>query len=387
VRRSYKFRLYPNANQLRELDVTLESHRRLYNECLDYRMMAWETCGATVTAFDQSRWFTHERTRNAFYGRLESRSARETIRRLDKAYAAFFRRVKNGNGAPGFPRFKGKNRFDSFDFNGLGHGFGFKNGKLRLFGIGLVRIKQHREMEGTIKAVSIKREGGKWYAIFSCDLGDVAVEPSQNPPIGIDVGIESFATTSNGEHEPSPAFHKKSLPELKRANRAVARKKRGGKNRRKAVKRLQKVHAKVKNSRRDHHHKYALSLVRRYGLVAVESLNIQGMVRNRRLARAIQDAGWYGFLTILKCKAEIAGVQYVEVNARNTSQECSQCGERVEKTLSQRWHKCSCGCSLHRDVNAARNILVRSLVWAEPAGRNGGVTRHVLKSRQLTMFG
>lgn len=383
MRRAYKFRLYPNRQQTVELESTLETHRRLYNECLSMRQMAWDTIEANIGWIDQRRWFSVQRRTNPFYARIECRSGVETIRRLDKTYANFFRRHKAGLSG-GYPRFKGRDRFDSFEFNG--QGFRLIDAKLRLFGIGHVRIKQHRSTEGTIKACTIKREAGKWYAIFSCDLGNVKVEPSKNPPVGIDVGIESFLTTSDGAHEPNPAYLKKTLPALRVAGRSVARKKRGGANRRKAVKVLQKVHAKVKNQRRDHHHKLASLLVQIYGLIIAESLNIQGLVRNRRLSRAISDAGWYGFLTILRNKAESAGVQFVDVDAWGTSQECSQCHQKVQKDLKVRWHECSCGCSLHRDVNAARNILARGLAGALPAGGNVVTRSHRLKSRQQLVF-
>lgn len=385
MKRAFKYRLHPNREQTSELEVTLETHRRLYNLCLEYRTMAWDTLGISVSWIDQTRWFSRQRASNPYYARIECRSGDQTIRNVHKTYANFFRRHKAGLSG-GYPRFQSKDRFNSFEFNRYGQGFGFCNGKLRLFGIGKVRIKLHRPIEGTIKTCTIKREAGKWYAIFSCDLGPVQVEPSTNPPVGIDVGIESFLTTSDGEHEPNPRYHKDALPALRVAGRSVARKKRGSASRRKAVRKLQNTHAKVRNCRRDHHHKVALSLVQRYGLIAAEVLNIAGMVRNRRLSRAISDAGWYGFLNILRCKAECAGVRYVDVDPRGTSQECSECGETVKKPLSQRRHVCHCGCSLHRDVNAARVILARALVRAGPAGANAAIRPHRLRSRQQQLF-
>jgi putative transposase len=184
----------------------------------------------------------------------------------------------------------------------------------------------------------------------------------------------SFLTTSDGRQEPNPRYQKTALPDLRRKQRSLSRKKKGGKNRRKARKKVAKVHARVANLRREHHHQSALKLVRRYGFIAVESLRIKNMLGNDRLARAISDVAWGNFLLTLRSKAESAGVGFMEVDARGTSQMCSACGSVVKKDLSQRWHLCECGCSLHRDENAARNILARGLLARTgPVGVNAGV--------------
>jgi putative transposase len=239
-------------------------------------------------------------------------------------------------------------------------------------------------VEGQIKTVTLKREAGKWYAVFSCVLPDVPMVDSGKPAAGIDVGLESFLTTSDGEREPNPGYLKEALPGLRRASRAVARKKKGGSNRRKAVRRLARTHARVRSLRREHHHQVALKLVRRYGFIAAESLNVQGMLRNGRLSRAIADAGWAGFLLTLRGTAESAGVRFVEVDPRGTSQQCV-CGQEVRKDLSVRWHDCSaCGLSLHRDHVSARVILERGLAWTKPVGVNVGQrVKRLPRSRRL----
>ena len=371
MRKAFNFRLFTNANQERELDIALETHRRLYNAYLDLRELACSMYGVPLSYVDCSRWFKGQRATNPFFARINFSSAQATMRRLDKAFAAFFRRIKAGE-EPGFPRFKGRDFFDSIEFPAYGDGIKLVNGKLRVTNVGLIRIKMHRPLEGKIKTVSLKREAGHWYAVFSCDLGDVPIEPSTNPPVGIDVGLESFFTTSDGAREPNPRYQKTALPELRRAQRSHARKRKGGKNRRKSRRKVAKIHARVKRLRREHHHQVSLKLVRRYGLVVVESLNIRGMLKNDKLARSISDAGWAGFLETLRTKAESAGVAYVEVDARGTSQQCSACGSEVRKGLSVRQHDCPhCGLSLHRDENAARNILARGLLARTgPAGGN-----------------
>lgn len=383
MRRAFKYRLFTNVNQERELEIALETHRRLYNTCLDYRQLAYECFGATIRYADCSRWFKGQRSSNPYFARLNFSSAQATMRKLDKAFAAFFRRVKAGE-KPGYPRFKGPNRFDSIEFPSHGDGIRLAGNRLRVQHVGTVRVKLHRPVEGTIKTVTLKREAGKWYVVVSCELPDVPILPTDKPPVGIDVGLEKFLTTSDGEQEPNPRYLKDALPELRRAGRAVARKKRGGSNRRKATRRLAKVHARVKNLRREHHHKTALKLVRRHGFIAVESLSVKNMLRNDRLSRAISDAGWSGFLLTLRSKAESAGVAFVEVNARGTSQTCPDCSQVVRKDLSQRWHSCECGCSLDRDEASARVILARGLLaWAGPAEHKVGVARPAPRSRRV----
>lgn len=361
MRKAFKFRLYPNRNQERELGIMLETHRRFYNASLEQRKSAYEDDDISINYNYQSAWFTNMRLANPWYAMTNFSSAQATLRRLDKAYKAFFHRSKNG-GKPGYPRFKAKGRFDSVEFPAYGDGIRLlQDNKLRVQNIGKIKTRVHRTVEGKVKTATVKFEADRWFVILSCDIGDVAVKPSANPPVGIDVGIESFLTTSDGEHFPNPRYLAKELPELRRRSRAVSRKKLRGSNRSKAVTRLRTVHWRIKNLRHDHRHKVSLNLCHRYGTIGAERLNIKGMVRNPRLSRAISDAAWGGFLETLKRKAESAGVQVVEVDPRGTSQVCSGCGAEVKKALSIRMHRCEgCGLVLHRDVNAARNILARA---------------------------
>ncbi len=352
----------------------LETHCRLYNAYLDQRKKAYKEDGLSLGYCDQCSWFTQQREVNPWFARVNFSSAQATMRRLDRAFSAFFRRVTVGE-KPGYPRFKAQVRFPSVEFPAYGDGIRLKDGKLRLQHVGVVKCKVHREVEGVIKTATLKLDGDKWHVILSCDLGEVRVPPSQHPPVGIDVGIESFLTTSEGPREPNPHYLEVELPALRRAGRAVSRKKEGGKNRRKAILKLRRLHARVKNLRCEHHHKTALNLVRRYGFIAVEGLNITGMLRNRRVSRAIADAAWRGFAVTLRYKAARAGAAVVEVHAQGTSQACSRCGTVVRKSLSVRTHRCpQCGLSLHRDENAARNILARALLARTgPTGVNGTI--------------
>lgn len=384
--KSFKFRLFPNRTQKRELETTLETHRRLYNSALDERQFCYDTAGDGLSFAFQSGRFTILRRSNLRYQRINASSGHQTLRRLDKAFKGFFRRVKAGE-KPGFPRFKGRDRFDSWTYNlPTGGGARLVAGKLRLQFIGDVRVKLHRPLEGTIKTIQVKREDDKWFAIFSCEVDCVPLE-HDGPSVGIDVGLESFLTTSDGDHEPNPRHLKEALPELRRRQRTVARRKKGGSNRRNAVKHLRRTHVRVRNLRCEHHHKTALKLVRRYGFIAVENLTVKNMLRNHRLAQSIQDAGWSQFLGILRHKAESAGAQFVEVDPRGTSQTCT-CGADVKKDLRQRWHDCpECGLSLHRDHVSAKVILARGLVKTLPAGHNvAGCRKRAPRSRQLLLL-
>ncbi len=371
--RAYKFRLEPSANQERELIITLETHRRLYNACLEQRKSAFEGERRSVKYTEQSAWFKTERETNPYFARLNFSSAQATMRRLDKAFQAFFRRAKAGE-TPGYPRFKGRDRFDSFTYPSVDDGARIIGNKLRLQHIGFVRINLHRQIEGNIKTISVKRQGGKGYVIAACELPDIEIKPSNMPIAGLDVGLESFVTDHDGKSEPPLQPLKKVLRQLRVEQRSLSRKKKGGANRGKQKRRVANLHAKVANTRRDEHHKLAVKLVNRYGGIVVENLNINGMVKNHKLARAVLDAGWGQFLTILKHKAEGAGVQFKEVNARGTSQTCPACGNIAKKTLAQRKHECGCGYSAHRDQAAAQVILARGLLAGmQPVSLNVGV--------------
>lgn len=372
MRKAFKFRLYPNASQGRELGIMLETHRRLYNAALEQRKSAHEDDGISVNYNYQSAWFKNMRLANPWYANANFSSAQATLRRLDKAYRAFFRRTREG-GKPGYPRFKARDRFGSVEFPAYGDGIRLlADNRLRVQHVGKIKVKVHRPVEGIVKTATIENEADRWFVILSCDLGDVDVPASKNPSVGIDVGIEHFLTTSDGEHFPNPRYLAKELPELRRRSRAVSRKKFRGSNRSKAVVRLRSFHWRIKNLRHDHRHKVSSNLCRRYGTIGAERLNIRGMVRSPRLSRAISDAAWGGFLEALKRKAESAGVQMVEVDPRNTSQVCSGCGAEVRKALSVRTHRCeACGLVLHRDVNAARNILARARMGL--VGANGKI--------------
>jgi putative transposase len=340
----------------------LETHRRLYNSALDGRILCWETANSNLSYADQCKWFVRLRRQTKWYAAINCQSGVRTLRRLDKAYKAFFKRR-------GFPRFKSKAQFKSFDFV-WGDGAALKNNKLRIQFVGELRVKWHRPLPegGVIKQCKLLLDGDKWYVIFSVEMPRVELPTPPQSSVGIDLGLRSFATTSEGEQLGDSSVLERNLKSLRAKQRALSRCKKGSNSRKKVKKRVTRLHAKIRNTRRDTHHKVARSLVDRFGVIAMESLNIQGMVKNRRLSRRILDAGWHSFLQILTYKAESAGGRVILVDPKNTSQLCSGCGKLVPKALHIRVHECDCGLTLDRDVNAARNILAR----AEPGFANVG---------------
>lgn len=342
----------------------LETCRWIYNTALAQRKEAWEREKRSVTRVEQQVWLKEAKKTDERLQEIYSQVAQEVLFRVERAFAAFFRRVKNGE-TPGYPRFKGRGRYKSITFTQFGEGKGasFQDGKMRLSKIGPVKIRLHREIPGTIKTVTVKRDAtGKWWAIFTAEIEIARPQAHTGPAVGLDAGLEKFAALSDGSIIENPRHLRKTEKRLKHAQRNFSRKKKGSRNREKARRKLAKLHVKVFSQRRDFLHKQSRRLVETYSLIAVEKLNIKGVVKNHRLAKSISDAGWGEFVAMLEYKAAEAGTKLVKVNPSGTSQECSRCGMDVPKELSERTHCCPhCGLTLDRDVNAARNILKKAL--------------------------
>jgi putative transposase len=356
VLKAIVYRLYPSKTQQRGLDQTLETCRRWYNRCLAERKDAYEREQRTVGKYEQLRQVKAYKTSNPYAGPVHSHVLQTVVQDLDKAFQAFFRRVKAGE-EPGYPRFKGKHRFKSFGFKEYGNGFNVDGRRLKIAGIGRVAIRWHREVPGTIKTLRLTRKAGKWYAVLACE---VAAEPlpTTGVDVGIDVGLTSLITTSEGEHVEHPAWYRRAQKRLRVAQRCVSRRKKGGANRRKAVVALQREHERIANQRRDFLYKLSHRLLTTYDHVAVEDLRIRNMVQNHHLSKSILDAGWGLFAAHLTSKAANAGREVVFVNPAYTSRTCYACGQLVlHLPLSQRVFRCACGYVADRDENAARNIL------------------------------
>ena len=387
--KSYKYRLYPSKVQQHLLEQTLETCRRWYNTCLAERKEAYENEKRSVGKFEQLRKVKELKHSNPDARNVHSHILQIVIQDLDKAFQAFFRRVKAGEKA-GYPRFKGKNRFDSFGLKEYGNGFKLEGRRLKLSGVGRLRLRWHRPMEGTVKTVRICRQAGKWYACFSCEVNQQPLPPT-GQSVGVDVGIHHLLATSDNEVVENPRWYKNAQAKLRIIQRRVSRRAMGGSNRRKAVLALQRQHEYISNTRKDFLNKLAHSLIVRYDFIALEDLQIRGMVCNYHLSKSILDAGWGYLKQRLADKAAEAGRQVILVSPSYTSKTCSSCGAYFSKlSLADRWFKCSCGLSLDRDVNAALNILwVGQTHWdrstdnglrlsqeAPPLYRPGSVTSH-----------
>lgn len=355
--KAYKYRLYPSKAQEYLLEQTLETCRHWYNACLAERKDAYETEKRTVGKFEQLRNVKELKQSNPHASNIHSHILQVVVQDLDKAFQSFFRRVKAGEQA-GYPRFKGRNRFDSFGLKEYGNGFKIDGRRLKLSGMGRLRVRWHRPIEGEIKTVRIRRQAGKWYACFACEVPEQSLQPT-GQAVGVDVGVHHLLATSDNEIVDNSRWYRNAQAKLRILQRTVSRRTKGGSNRRKAVLALQSQHEYIANSRKDFLNKVAHSLITRYDFIALENLQINGMVRNRHLSKSILDAGWGYLKQRLADKAVEAGRQVVLVNPSYTSQDCSNpdCRRRHSLSLSDRWFECECGLSIDRDVNAALNIL------------------------------
>jgi putative transposase len=365
VRKAFRYRLYPTKKQLVDLDAQLTEARTLYNAALQERRDAYRKAHRSLNYYDQANQLKAIRADGSL-GLANFSACQDVLRRVQKTFDAFFRRVKAGDKA-GYPRFKGRDRFDSYTFPSYSDGCKVRdNGKLYCQGVGELKVKWHRPLQGTVKTVTLKREAGRWYVCFSVEY-DQSPLPENTEAVGLDVGLEAFATLSDGTRIDNPRYFKTAQAQLRRAQRKVARRQRGSHRRRKAVRLLQRMHVHIRNQRRDFHHQVARRLVNQYGYIFVEDLNIKGLASGM-LAKAVHDVGWGLFLMILLGKAADAARVGLKVYSPGTSQECP-CGAPVPKTLGDRWHFCqACGLSVPRDHASALCIKGRghrlyALTW------------------------
>lgn len=347
---------------------TLETCRHVYNDCLAERKSVYESEARTVGKFEQLRHVKEIKKSNPYAHGVHSHILQVAIGDLDKAFKAFFRRVKAGEKA-GYPRFKGKNRFDSFGLKELGNGFKIDGRRLKLSGIGRVPVRWHRPLDGAVKSLRVIKSAGNWFACFACEVEEKQLAET-GKSIGLDVGISSILTTSDGDKVENPKWYRKDQAKLRVVQRRVSRREKGSNRRRKAVVLLQKQHEKTKNRRADFLNRLACLLIVANDVIVIEDLKIKNMVRNRNLAKSIMDAGWGYLRQRLEAKAVEAGRLVIAVNPAYTSKLCSDCGTIFEDLkLSDRWVDCDCGLSLDRDHNAALNILrrghlLREQTWA-----------------------
>ena len=377
---THRYRLLPSKAQHAALASICESQRVLYNAALEERIGAYKATGKGRSYQDQCRALTECRNDLAEMAALPANLQRWTLKRLDDAYAGFFRRVKSG-GKAGFPRFRGKGWWSSFGFSEFS-GIRFDGKRIRFRGMpsGIpVHMSRPLPSDAAIKSCVFKRTDRRWFICFQIETA-TAEKRIVSTSVGLDLGLSVFAYQSDGVVIANPRFSRNAERRMRIRQRAVARCKRGSHNRTKAKERVARLHTKIVNQRTTWLHQQSARIARSYDLIAVEDLNVAGMIRHPTLARSIADASWSKFLGFLDYKAERAGSHLIRVNPRNTSQNCSGCGELVPKSLAVRTHSCpSCGLVIDRDFNASLNILKAGLglgernvghSWSKRARRN-----------------
>lgn len=359
IQKAFKFLLKPSKKQIELFFQFAGSTRYVFNNALAQIKVAFEEKAQLPTytelAMQLPKMKRAEET--MWLKRVHSQILQQSLKDLDGAMSHFFRRLRNKKKPSGFPRFKRKGKHDSFRYP---QGVKVEERHLYLPKIGNVRYKRTREIEGTIKQVTVVREGDRWFVAI---IGEYEKEVKQIKPalqniVGIDLGLKHFAYTSSGEVIANPRILQKNIQKLRIEQRKLSRKKKGSNNRKKAVKRVAQLHTRVKNSRKDFLHKLSTKFVKNHDVVAVEDLNVSGMIRNRHLARSIADVGWHTFQTFLKYKFAWSGKYYVEIGRfEPSSKKCSSCGSKQHITLAVRVYRCNnCGLHMDRDFNASINI-------------------------------
>lgn len=378
--RSYKFALYPSKKQSEDLLILLNLLRQFYNACLQERIEAYKKNGTRIDGSQQKKNISEIRKSCPEYGNVSNHLMQDVVNRLDRAFDNFFRRVELGQ-KPGFPRYKSIRKFKSFKFQDAGRNSGvaviYENKdckikslkettaislvsgrkRLRIQNIGNAKIKLHRDMEGCLKTVSIIYENGKWFAVFVRDKIEFKPKEKTGKETGIDVGVKYFATLSDGSKIENPKHLKKAECDLKRLQRKLSGQVRGSGRYQITRHKLANQYKHLANCRKDFLHKESRKIANTYDFVSIENLNIPQMVQSGNLAKEILDAGWGSFAEKLAYKVEETGGEFVRIDPAYTSQDCSSCGNRVKKDLSERVHDCPCGLILDRDHNAALNIL------------------------------
>lgn len=357
-RKTFKYRIYPNKSQTKQLNSAINACRFVWNNFLGERKNLYETEKKSISKFDQMNRLPEMKKEFPFLKDAYSQSLQHIGTTLDLAFRAFFQRIKKGE-SPGYPRFKGVNRLSSINFTQYGRGCKITNGKLAVSKIGDIKMIYHRELIGTPKTARIKRTAtGKWFVTIVCEY-DPETLPVNFNSVGIDLGISKFATLSDGKVIENPRFLKVEEEELKKAQSKTDKLKKGSVERRKARKVVNRIYERLSWKRENFTHQESRKIVNEYQNIFLEKLEISSMVEDNefKLSKSILDVAWNQFTSMIKYKAEEAGRNIVFVNPRNTSKMCSRCGILVEKPLSQRTHSCKCGLIMDRDLNAAINIL------------------------------
>lgn len=367
-------KLEPKSSQITLLNSLLEEHRELYNSTLECKKILYEEFDQQLSCFDAIKSVLPEFKKSEKLKLANYSSAQQTIRRLDKAFNKFFHGIRNGENV-GYPRFKGKNQFSTIEFGKYGDGCKIKKDQLYIQRIGLIKCLWFSKIEN-IRTLSITKRNDSFYVNFIIEEESPKINPTNNK-IGVDFGVKTFITTSNGDKYESPKYLKKSLKRVGKAHRKISKTELKSKDREKAKKILNKVQTKISNQRKDFNHKLSRKIINENDIIVIEDININQLkqknsiqnkdqkIKKENINRTYDDMAWGQFTQFLKYKAENAGKILIKVPAYNTTKECHVCGKLINKTLNERVHKCSCGCIEDRDINAAKVILRRGLASLE----------------------
>ena len=355
---AYKFRLYPDFKRQTEIDESIFLAHELYNKLLERAIQNRKVSQKTI-----NQYMNEILKEDKKYYRLYAHVRVDIRNRMLRTYQNFFRRCKEGAKQKGFPKFKSMDRYRSITHIENNGSFKIEKERLRVSKIsGTMRMEMHRKMEGKIKTLTIAKEGKEYYAIFTAVQHKQVQEIKDTNPVGIDLGPNNFVALSNGETFQKPKFFKKAEKKVARWQKIVAKRKKGSKKRQKAKYHLQEEWRSITNQSNDFMHKLSEKLANGgFTSFAVESLRIQNMEKNNRLAQSIQNASWNRFVQFLTYKVQERGKAVIKVNPDNTSKTCSNCGNIMEMPLSQRQFNCDrCRLQLDRDINASINILNRA---------------------------
>jgi putative transposase len=365
--KNYKFRIYPTKKQEIILNDNLDFCKFVYNKQLGLKIKSYKESNISLSKFDLDNCLIKLKQEFLELNNVHSQVLQDINKRINFAFSNFFRRVKSKEN-PGFPRFKSKSKYNSLTYPQSG--FKLEN-KLYLSKIGKVAIVKHRNIKGRIKTLTIKKSSSnKWFVYFAVEKELERSRIKNNNLIGIDLGLNNFYTDSEGNLIDNPKCLRKSEERLKLLHRKLSKKMKGSKNRIKIRNKLSKLYEKITNQRNDFLHKESRKLVDNYSNIAVEDLKVKNMVKNHYLAKSINDASWSKFIKLLSYKVEETGGKLIKVNPRNTSQLCI-CGNKVEKSLAIRTHKCnSCGIQINRDIMSAMIIKERAFGTVGSTGNN-----------------
>lgn len=368
---TFKYRLKPTRAQRRLLGEHLEVCRRVYNRTLAVRQDAYRQRGETLSYYDTSRLLPAWKADDPTLKHVHAQVLQNVQIRVERAFEAFFRRVKAGE-KPGYPRFRGAGWYDSFTYPQYGNGVKLAGEWLTLSKIGSVRVTLHRPVVGQIKTVTIQRDPlDNWSACLVCEVAPAPLPPNDRV-VGIDLGLKTFATLSDGSTIRRERWLKQDARDIARLQRKKEQSPPGSPEGYHVRRALRHAYRRAAQRRNNFAHQHSRHLVNTYQVLIFEDLDIQGMQAEGRslINRSIADVAWDQFVRDTRYKAESAGRSVLLVNPRGTTQQCSGCGERVPKDLRVRVHVCpSCGLTLDRDLNAARNILARGLA-SLPAERD-----------------